>query len=144
MKEKMTLDQAWEECLKMWRWIVEQLDAGRDEGVCALKEEYVRNIGLTPHKPVNQGGGADLDKVLVADCFFCEYNEQHDGNNEDEGEEVWDEEDWEFVQEGHCDQCPGTKVDVRFQCSSSEYSYCSSPRLFLKEIERLNKIRLEA
>ena len=55
-------------------------------------------------------------------CFFCEFV-------------------WRLIQQ--CNNCPGVQVDNRFGCFNLEYNYETKPKLFYKEIVRLNKVRKE-
>jgi len=54
--KKLTLNQTWRKCLKMWKWIVEHLD--EDKSVCDLKTDYL--LLKTRESPTN-------------DCYFCEW-----------------------------------------------------------------------
>lgn len=56
---RLTLDETWTECLKMWRWIVREIRKGR-RGVGNLKGEYLKKRGI----PADE---------LMGDCFFCDY-----------------------------------------------------------------------
>lgn len=59
----MTRNETWEQCLKMWRWIVRQ---PCPRNVYDLKREWTRKNGF----------GDDM----IAACFFCEYNAQRNGD----------------------------------------------------------------
>ena len=64
--KRLTIDQTWTKCLKMWRWIVrERRKSGYRADVQKLKEQY---FAKKRFKPSNL-------------CWFCEYNDQH-GNRE--------------------------------------------------------------
>ena len=55
-ENKMNLDQTWEECLKMWKWVSEAQDGKML--MATLKLKY-----LDDHKM----------ESIVASCFFCDY-----------------------------------------------------------------------
>lgn len=59
--KKLNLNETWEQCLKMWRWIVRQL--------CPKDIDVLKAIWL------EKNGFIDI----VDDCFFCEYANQHKG-----------------------------------------------------------------
>ena len=60
MKKKLTLNQTWTLCLKQWKWIIEQLDAGSEKAITVLKQEWLKRNGYKT-------------KEIWATCFFCEY-----------------------------------------------------------------------
>lgn len=53
--EECELDEAWKQCLEMWKWI-----AGQDGEVTTLKEEWMRQTD-------NYGRIRD-------NCYFCHYS----------------------------------------------------------------------
>lgn len=60
-EKKLALNLAWELCLKMWKWVAEQVDKTPRQSVGILKEEWLKLNNIE-----------DVDK----DCFFCEYDGQ--------------------------------------------------------------------
>lgn len=62
MKKKLTLNQTWILCLRMWRWIakVRQTPRYRRYDVHRLKEIWLRKNGFKPEN-------------MRAWCFFCDY-----------------------------------------------------------------------
>ena len=60
MQTKLTLDEAWEKSLKMWKWIAEQ-EGVNPSNVLEFKEKYIIK---------NEGA------VISANCYFCFYNHQ--------------------------------------------------------------------
>jgi len=64
--KRLTLNRAWTLCLKQWKWIIKQLDAGRTESIDKLKAEWMEQNGY----------GYD---EICANCFFCEYANQQGG-----------------------------------------------------------------
>lgn len=57
--KKLTLDETWDLCLKMFKWI------SRQQGdVGELKSQWLRKHGFVP---------ASID----SNCFFCEYHHTH-------------------------------------------------------------------
>ena len=110
--KRLTIDQTWEQCLGMWKWISRRCKKGKtysryDNHVDRLKLEW---LGLN---------GVDADEVRD-ECFLCQYT----------------------VPDGNCLRCPAVKVDRDFMCSNVAYDYASKPRLFYAKLKELNKIRL--
>jgi hypothetical protein len=58
MKINMTLDETWEYCLEMWRWIASVWCQGNN--VDKLKRQWLDENGFG-------------NKHITADCFFCLY-----------------------------------------------------------------------
>lgn len=56
----MTLDKTWKECLRMWKWIVKQIDKGTDESIGTLKVQWLDEHGYGNNN-------------IQAGCFFCHY-----------------------------------------------------------------------
>jgi len=114
--KKMTLDETWDKCLRMWKWIAkEEKRKGNRILVDALKQSWLLNHGYQT-------------KDIEADCFFCEYCRTHESKNSDST---------------RCVLCPGKKVDKSFHCASIRYHYAHRPIAFYKKICELNRIRLK-
>jgi hypothetical protein len=64
MKE-LNLDQTWEQCLKMWKWVSEQVGAVSDLRVSALKGRWIEKND--PERV--------LDLSNDGDCYFCLYTD---------------------------------------------------------------------
>lgn len=63
----MTLDKTWEECLRMWKWIVEQ---DRPTATVFLKQQWLTENGY------------DVEQnEIKSSCFFCEYDKRHTPTN---------------------------------------------------------------
>ena len=58
MSEKMDLETTWKNCLAMWKWIAEQIEAGDKRSVTMLKNAWIRKHGF---------------EAIMYDCFFCDY-----------------------------------------------------------------------
>jgi len=43
-----------------------------------------------------------------------------------------------------CDFCPGVLVDLKFDCTRSEYHYIAHPKEFRRRLHQLNKKRIGA
>lgn len=56
---KRTLNQTWILCLRMWRWIVKQIEKGSEFSIVALKSRWLRRNGFE-------------DNNVAGDCFFCD------------------------------------------------------------------------
>jgi hypothetical protein len=52
---KLTLEQTWRECLRMWKYVAAKATKGCD--VPGIKERWCEDRGIHPH----------------CECFFCEY-----------------------------------------------------------------------
>lgn len=110
---KLTLNQTWRECLKMWKWIVEQIDfktfhkiKNKTRYIERLKREYLKSI--------------NLDNVIMMNCFFCEYDDKH---------------------EDECQSCPGRLAVPDFRCINKSYSWSSCPDKFYAKLLELDKKR---
>ena len=116
--KRLNLDQTWIQCLKMWKWIAEEvrrLDRlNKMWDVNALKEQWLNENGF----------GA-----INEECFFCEYAIKA-RNRSIKG--------WDTI----CPYCPAEKVDSSFSCTRDGHDYKYEPLNFLEELLRLNKIRL--
>ena len=110
---KLTLDKTWDECLKMWRWIVRQ-SCPRDD-IGELKRRYIEKKELPD---------------IFCGCFFCEYN-------------VTRRKKASKRLSGGCCFCPARKIDKDFLCDNNNYNYAAKPAAFLRKITELNKIRLK-
>lgn len=56
--KKLNLNETWEQCLKMWRWIVRQ---PCPRNIYTLKDTWLKEHGFG-------------NNFLYNDCFFCDYN----------------------------------------------------------------------
>jgi hypothetical protein len=65
----MTLNETWKNCLRMWKWIVEQIDDDTD------------NLCLTVCLKVDFLNKYHFKKEIKSDCFFCEYDDSRNGDN---------------------------------------------------------------
>ncbi len=108
------LDRCWINCLRMWKWLSENLPEGfleksneeKEDIVDFLKKQWLEKNRFTT--PIDN------------DCFFCGY----DGKYEDD-----------------CCNCPARLVDPEFHCDTLEYSYKYRPSDFYQEIWVLNARR---
>jgi ribosomal protein S14 len=113
MKKKLTLDETWELCLKMWKWIDEGTN-GNEYNLDSPVEE-LKGVWLDGHH---------IDEI-TGDCLFCSYKHSHGGDALDD-----------------CSKCPAKKVDKSFTCLSEECNYKYRPRAFYRKLVALNKKRL--
>lgn len=111
--KKLTLNEAWNRCLAMWKWIDKQIEKGPDLDVEELKEKWLR----TKQKKYDVYD-------LISDCFFCEYDAQQDDSC-------------------NCSFCPGKLISKSFKCIHTEYNYEYQPRKFYKKLLQLNEERLK-
>ena len=110
--KRLTLDQTWEQCLAMWKWISRQC-LGKSwqwctTNVARLKREWLEAHGI-------------LSGEIDHNCFFCEYD---------------------LKRRDMCANCPAQRVDDSFRCNKKAYSHERRPRLFYAKLKELNKIRL--
>lgn len=109
----MTLDEAWEKTMRMWRWIVDQ-PADRD--VCQLKVWWIKE----------NDPGFDGDDC----CYFCKYaQDQCEGEYASAGSPTI------------CKFCPGRLISPKFDCQAQAYHYYYKPKKFLAKLEELNAKR---
>ncbi len=109
----MTLNETWEECLRMWKWI--SRNAWRYPSIQHAKCRWL------------ELNGYDLDKKwLVDECFFCEYATKAAKR----GKKL-----------GPCKYCPAAKVESGFTCGRTPAWY-ENPKAFYLKLVELNKIRL--
>ena len=64
---KLTLDETWFRCLRMWRWIGGQIKADPNKDVIGLKSEW-----LDEHDP---------NRPVRCSCYFCDYGQKHSHGN---------------------------------------------------------------
>lgn len=109
--KKMALNKTWEECLRMWKWIVERTNNRkyRDDTVIYLKRKWLIEHGYNPD-------------LIVHYCFFCEAAIA----------------DNRILP---CDGCPGRKVNSRFQCTNHTYFWKEYPHRFYKKLLELDAKR---
>jgi hypothetical protein len=114
MKKKLSLEKTWIECLKMWKWIVEQIKKDPNIGVITLKSEW-----LVKNKY----------KGLEGNCFFCDYDQSTiDSNGGIYNIKI-------------CKYCPGRLVNRKFNCEYTSYDWYDKPIAFYKKLLELNRIR---
>lgn len=110
--KRLTIDQTWEQCLAMWKWISRRCKGKYwywcENNVSALKIHWLKQHGIK-------------DGEINQNCFFCHKS---------------------GAINYCCPECPGKKVDPIFSCMCGEYDFEESPRKFYAELKRLNKIRL--
>ena len=120
--KRLTVDQTWEQCLKMWKWISRQCK-GKDTNWCEthidyLKEEWLEKNGIKYNE-------------ISQDCFLCD-------RTTPKGDDWYE-----------CRKCPAKKIDRAFNCCEPDgfddedgAFFALYPRLFYAKLKELNKIRL--
>lgn len=111
--KKLTLGQAYKDCLRMWKWIAEQVEGGCIDDVCTLKYRWLEE------KQKKYAIGS-----LSSNCFFCHY----DMLKADIGDAA-------------CKYCPGRIVDKRFNCINTSYDHLAEPVKFYKKLLKLDEKR---
>ncbi|MAF25285.1 hypothetical protein CL634_06885 [bacterium] len=61
--KKMSLEDTWYNCLKMWKWIAGQIKKDENLDVDVLKEKWLKKYKFS---------------AVHANCFFCEYIAKRD------------------------------------------------------------------
>lgn len=69
--KKLSLNETWEQCLKMWRWIVRQ---PCPRNVDSLKKKWLEKNEFTNY--------------IDNDCFFCDYGNWYKGCNSCPGRKI--------------------------------------------------------
>ncbi len=108
------LDRTWINCLRMWKWISENLPKGFSETTEEIKNfviESLKRRWLRKNK---------FTELLPSDCFFCAYDKKH-GNE--------------------CKSCPARLVKRHFHCTDLEYNYAYEPVEFYNLLVKLDKKR---
>ena len=110
------LDKAWVNCLRMWKWITNNLPKGFSEAteeikdfiIDHLKEDWIEDNNYT--------------KIISQNCFLCDYDRKHNGN---------------------CRSCPAALVhpECPFHCTDDEHNYAYEPVKFYQLIMSLNESR---
>ena len=65
--KRLNLNETWVLCLKMWKWVIKEFEAGNPKNVDDLKEEWCEKNGFATVE-------------IKYHCFFCEYDRR--GENE--------------------------------------------------------------
>ena len=112
------LDRAWVNCLRMWKWIIDNLPDGFSKASDDCKDyiiDHLKHDWLKDNK---------FKKRISQDCFLCEYDNKHKGN---------------------CNSCPALLAhpERAFDCTNLDYNYTYDPLLFYKELIRRNARRKE-
>ena len=108
------LDRSWINCLRMWKWITENLPEGfsassertKEFVIGSLKRQWLRENKFT--KPLSDA------------CFFCEYDKKH-------GDE--------------CGHCPAGLVKRGFRCTNCSHHFAHNPVAFYHLITKLDSRR---
>lgn len=111
MKKKLTLIEAWRNCIEQWEYVHEKLKRARTSSVGDFKEQWLKDHDFA-------------EDTIDSHCFFCEYAEQHGGGNGD-----------------GCTACPGKKIDPSFTCLHTDYHYAYCSDEFYNKLQELYKIR---
>jgi hypothetical protein len=125
--DEMTLDEAWDWCIKMWSSISRQCLKDDCTHVAGMKEEWLNNNGI----------GTD---TLDQDCFFCHYDKTMQTKLEAKELGMTVE---EFLEEhdetGDCQFCPAKLIDRTFHCTKPPIHFEDNPRNFYKRVRELYK-----
>ena len=108
------LDRDWVNCLRVWKWISENLPEGFSTASYTMKEFVIDHL----KKQWLQKNG--FNKHLQNDCFFCAYDKKHGSS---------------------CKHCPAVLVKPSFHCITSGYCWSENPIEFYQYILELDTIR---
>lgn len=115
------LDRCWKNCLRMWKWVSENLPK-RFTGLSTDDKE-----GVIDRLKQAWLGQNRFTKAIDHHCFFCEYDETVLRLNDS----VWP-----------CDNCPGKKVGgEQFHCCNTTYHYRNDPKAFYRKLLELDAKR---
>ncbi len=109
-----TLDRSWINCLRMWKWISENLPEGFSEAGDFIKRFIIEHLKIQWLKENK------FTKLLPSDCFFCEASGKGTGG---------------------CEKCPAALVKRGFCCREDGFHYALNPINFYHRILKLNKRR---
>ncbi len=110
------LDRSWKNCLRMSKWISENLPDGFSE----LSDDIKRSI--IGHLKLQWLGENRFTRPLLNNCFFCEFNESSDAPMD-------------------CEKCPAGLVKKGFCCMEEDFHYALNPINFYRRILKLSKRR---
>lgn len=119
--KKLSLDETWDLCLQMWKWIAYHK---------SRKNDY-HSVFLRKDKWLHDNKFKDGD--VLTSCFFCEYVSKRRRRKSVDCS----------LGNGADSLCPAAKIDEEFCCMNSEYHYADYPIQFYKKLLQLNKKRLE-
>ncbi|KKM77852.1 hypothetical protein LCGC14_1365870 [marine sediment metagenome] len=108
------LDKSWIDCLRIWKWITENLPDGFSETTKSIKDFIIESLKRQWLRENN------FTKLLPNDCFFCAFDQNY-------GDE--------------CNSCPARLVEKHFHCTASEYNYAYEPEEFYNLLVKLDKKR---
>ena len=129
-KEKLTLHETWLYCMKMWKWVINELSIRKDVHPRDLKGEWINRFYRKNDK-------------IRHNCFFCQYVVNFIGKD------VYDK--WE-----DCNYCPGRLIDSEFHCelyrepdnkqdnkyyihAFNEYYWIAQPEEFYKKLQKMHE-----
>ena len=110
------LDRSWINCLRMWKWITENLPDGFSEATDEIKDfiiDHLKKDWLKDNK---------YSRKISQDCFLCDYDNKHKGD---------------------CDSCPAVLAhpERSFHCTDDKYNYAYEPINFYEELMSRNARR---
>ncbi len=108
------LDRSWKNCLRMWKWISENLPDGFSAASGAVKEFVIDTLKRTWLKKNR------FTNKMSNDCFFCAYDEKYGDD---------------------CEHCPAKLVETHFHCGDWSYHYYFNPIEFYNRLIKYDKIR---
>jgi hypothetical protein len=120
--KKLTKDQAWEECIKMYSWIAENHQDFDD--IPKAKAHYLKT--QTTYAENTAPSGQQENGDLLHNCFFCEYAKKP--NNYGAAD---------------CNKCPARLDDPKssFHCANPSYNFAYCTEAFLVKLIEINAER---
>ncbi len=109
------LDRSWINCLRMWKWITENLPEGFSESSNGTKQVIIK------HRKAQWLRENKFTKSLLNDCFFCASS----APNHEKG----------------CGKCPAKLVRKSFCCMEDGFHYALDPINFYHRVLKLSKRR---
>lgn len=122
----MNLEQTWENCVTLWRRVVERrrtvnLEQTWENCVVTCRGTEKDRVSTLKSQTLSEMGYNPAN--VLAYCFFCVYDEEHRTDPRT-----------------RCSTCPGRLVDPEFNCVHLDYCWSDYPEAFLEKIEELWEI----
>lgn len=111
MKTRLSLNKAWEKCIKSWEKIVK----AHKEGEGSITELKHKIVPITAH----------------AHCYFCEYDQQQRAGSDK----------LTVCTKCPLTLAGVKKIRCQLRCNSTEWGYVHQPEKFLRKLKQLDRKR---
>ena len=112
------LDRTWKNCLRMWKWVSENLPKGFASNIGRIRRDIVYSLKVQWMKDHRYG-------EMSNHCFFCGYKDT----------------EYHF---GECGSCPGSLANAKlkeFWCQGRGRDWGLNPKAFYRKLVELDKKR---